>query len=211
VGETVVIGKTAASPGAPGDAARRETAPLEGDGVAAGQPHHERDGRRDVSSGRHPAVTEEVQRVVDGLPFDDAVQVDDHGFRAKQRDSSQRERLKRRDACRLDRNTIEREATEVAVVAGSDQCATGGRGDQPAGGACRIECTREHRRELLRNQRQATGRGVDAVQLGGIVKTGEAAIACVEERANVVDGRAVRQQHVGAHRVEAVHDPLLWT
>jgi len=130
----------AAPPGACGDAACRETAPLEGDGVAAGQPHHERDGRRDVSSGRHPAVSEELQRVVDGLPFDDAVQVEDHRLGAEEHRPSQRERSAGRNAHRLDRDTVEREATEVTVVAGSDHCATGGRGHEPTGGACRIEC-----------------------------------------------------------------------
>ncbi len=49
------------------------------------------------------------------------------------------------------------------------------------------------------------------VQLGGILKTGEAAVARVEELAHVVERRAVRQQHLGAHRAEAVHDPALWT
>jgi hypothetical protein len=155
-------------------------------------------------------VVEEVERVVDGLPFDDAVQVEGDGLRAEQREPSQRDRAERGNARRLDRDTVERETREVAVVAGGDECATGSRGHQPAGGACRIECQGEHRRELLRDQRQPTGEGVDAVQLGGIMKTGEAVVAGVEERPHVVEGRTVRQHHVAAHRAEGVHEPLLW-
>src|SRR6476620_410137 len=123
-----MLAYAAAPPGARGGAARRETAPLEADGVAAGPPHHERDGRRAVSSGRHPAVSEELQRVVDGLSFDDAVQVEDHRLGAEEHGTSQGERSPGRNVRRLDRDTVEREATEVAVVAGSFHCATDGRG-----------------------------------------------------------------------------------
>src|SRR3954453_23777643 len=198
-------------PGALRDAARGEPAAVERDAVAAREPDDQRNRRRDVASRRHPAATQEREGVVDRLSLHDAVQIEDYRIAAQEETASQRDRVEPGDDCRYDRDFLGRQSVEVAVVAGPKERRTDGRGHQAAGGASRVECEAEHRREHLRDRRQPTGRGVDAVELGGFDKPAEPAVALVEERVHLVERRAVGDPHLAPHGADTVHHPPLWT
>ena len=163
-----------------------------------------------------PAETQpapgERERVVDRLALDDAVQVELHrlGAQSKPPPCSEiecHEGTARRD----DRADVRGEAGEVAVVAGGDDRATDGRRHEPVGGASRVDREGEHRRELLRDERQAQGQGVDARELGGRVKSAEARVALVEERPHGLERHPEREHDLAAHRAEGVHDAPDWT
>src|SRR5438067_1001136 len=165
------------------DTARREAASVQRNAVSTWQADDERHARRDVAAGRDPTAPEEGERVVDRLALHDAVQVEQHVLGSQEESSDERQRVERGDTRRRDRDSLDRQGSEVAVVAGREERRTDGRGHEPAGGASRVEPQTEHRRELLRERRQPTRRGVDAVELGGFEKPAEAAIAPLEERA----------------------------
>jgi hypothetical protein len=137
--DQMVLRLAAATPAAPRDAARREAAAVEANRVAAGQADVDRPGRRDVATCADPAVADEREGVVDRLALDDAVQVEHHRLGAQEHPSAQPQREQGRDRHRLDRLAVEGKRREVAVVAGAYQCATGGRGDQAAGGVSCVE------------------------------------------------------------------------
>jgi hypothetical protein len=124
----------------------------------------------------------------------------------------QRDGLERRDhGDRLGGGPVGRQVREVAVVAGGQERATDGRGDQAAGDVGGVECRSKHRRHVLGDERDAKGEGVDAVHLRVLDETAEAAVALVEERLHGVDGSVVGEHDLAPHRAEGAHDPPLWT
>ena len=106
---------------------------------------------------------------------------------------------------------VRRQQVEVAVVARGLDRRPDSRRHEPVGRVGNAQRQLEHCGEVLGEDRDTERPRIDGVQLGVVDEPAEAAVARVEQLADLGLGARVGHADVTAHRPERGHDPPLWT
>jgi hypothetical protein len=201
-----------ALPGSGVDAARREGAGAEGDGVAARERHHELAPGGKVTAGRDEAVSfQKGECVVDGTSLDDAVEVEPEPGRPADEEARQPHLTPASGRDGVARRRPPDLAERAVVPCGGERCRD--RGVAEAGRGCRrpqrvVERCREERGDDGRLR----GGPVQALQVGVGAKAAQCSLEGLEQPLDRerLGGRRAADDDLATHRAETMGAHEVW-